>query len=367
MKEYQQELINVSPKVDQFFDQTFSKVVINRPANLKDLVQDCHVMTASTHRSHVDYFLLGNLLHHFGIENIRFAAGDNLMNFPYLGKRFRDWGAYAVERDRANSRNYLVDLCMKTVSMIEEKDSILVFPEMGRSYKGGMLEMKQVILTAAILAQARHPEKRVVYLPAAISYEQLPELTWFDIVLTGKRLRKPENGPAKRFIGSVLYFGGDLIAMGKFYHARRFGKTYGSVYVDVGLPIPVCDIVDLKADYNPQAAGEFWSYRTGAKKVSAFLFDQLQSLYRVLPSHLVAGALSQGATTRTEVRNRVPELMEQLRSGKRNLLTVEQMSTDTLIDTGLKQLRWGDAVRVQGESLAIRRKAIVDYYASALS
>ena len=366
MKEHHHHLSQVSPKVDRFFERTFDKLEIAKPDNLEESLQGCRVMIASTHRSHVDYFLLGNLLHHLGVDNIRFAAGDNLMNFPYLGKRFRNWGAYAVERDRANSRNYLVDLCMKTASMLEEKDSILVFPEMGRSYKGSMLEMKQVILTAAILVQARRPQEKVVYLPAAISYERLPELSWFDILLTGKKWRKPENSTAKRLIGSVLYFGADLVAIGKFYHSWRFGKAYGSTYVDFGKPVPVPQIVDFTADYNSSAPGEFWAYRAGAKKVSAFLFEQLQSLYRVLPGHVLGKALATGAKTRSDAERHAAQIMDSLRTGNRNIRTLQGHSPEQIVTAGTRQLAYDKAIALSGDRFVVKRSTIVDYYAAAL-
>ncbi len=57
-------------------------------------------MIVSSHRSHLDYILLGIHCSKLGYRNLRFAAGDNLTRMPYIGTKFASLGAFPIYRNR---------------------------------------------------------------------------------------------------------------------------------------------------------------------------------------------------------------------------------------------------------------------------
>jgi 1-acyl-sn-glycerol-3-phosphate acyltransferase len=326
------------------------------------------VMVVSTHRSQTDYFLIGWMLYNNGVPYLRIAAGDNLTGFPVIGKKFTAFGAFPVRRDMAFRKSYVRQLCLDVVKMMEDGEPILVFPEGGRSYSGGMLEMKGGILMSAILAQARHPDKKVLLLPAAVSYEHLPELPYFEMLRKGKEMRKKPSNIVSRLMGIFYYFGADIIAFMKFILETRLGKKRGEVWVDFGTPLCVKEMVDIRANFKETARDEMSGHQASMRAVCAQLFDTLQSLYRLLPEHVVAAVLKERPSiTRDAAVGPVRDILSRLHAGKRNLTTLDALTPEQIVAKGLEQLRYVKAVSVQGDAVKIRKRPIIDYYASAVS
>jgi glycerol-3-phosphate O-acyltransferase len=99
MKSYDRNVKNVADGVHTFFYQTYNNIHINGPDLDLEELQNAGLMIIAAHRSMADYYLLGMLLHDFGIENLRFAAGDNLTKLPFVGRKFKGFGAFAIDRD----------------------------------------------------------------------------------------------------------------------------------------------------------------------------------------------------------------------------------------------------------------------------
>jgi 1-acyl-sn-glycerol-3-phosphate acyltransferase len=366
-KEYHENLARVAGGVRSFFEKTFASVEIVRPPMEQAEIDQGPIMIVCTHRSQADYFIIGNYLYHFGIGNLRFAAGDNLTELPYLGRRFKSWGAFPVKRDSARNRAYIMGLCEDVARMMEDGDNIIVFPEGGRSYKGNMMDINQVVIGAAVVAQARNPGLPVRLLPCAISYEQLPELHAFQVLNKGKKLRAPENPFLTRMHGTLLYFGADLVAFAKFLQARHFGIRYGSLYIDMDKLLPISDLVDLKAGYNPDAPNEFWAHRKVIKSVSAIVHQRFLALYRLLPLHAMALAIKKrGAIDKTGYIGDIEQTVAELRAQGRNLRSFDSLGPAQVIDKGLEQLRVMKAVSLNGGAVTVTRPEIIDYYAASI-
>ncbi|MBD3321275.1 MAG: hypothetical protein GF350_09295 [Chitinivibrionales bacterium] len=367
MKEYHHALHKVSGKVDRFFKKAFDSVCLTRPSVDFATLKGSPIMITSSHRSQADYFLIGNILHRIGIDNLRFAAGDNLTNLPVIGKWFQKWGAFPVERHRSSNRSYILRLCNQVSSMLEQGDNVIVFPEMGRSYTGRMLEMKQVIIGAAVLAQERNPEIRYLYLPSTVSYELLPELSYFETLLKGKKMRAPGNDMVRRGIGNVYYFGADAIAFLKFLLGHRFGRKYGNVYVDIGDPVAIDEIVDLAALRNAKASNEFWANRTAMKRISTEIYRRLLCLFRVLPVHIVASLLeSHRACSLSSLKESVPLVLDSVRTEGRNVKSVGSLGAAELVEDGIRILHRMNAVRKRNNEIIVRNDPIVRYYAATI-
>lgn len=367
-KPYEQAVDNITDGLEWFFRRAFTRITIDRNGYEPESLKDSMVMVVATHRSQTDYFLLGWLLYNNGVPYLRIAAGDNLTGFPFIGKRFRAFGAFSVRRDMAFRKSYVRQLCLDVVNMMENGEPILVFPEGGRSYGGGTMEMKGGILMSGILAQARNPDKKVLLLPCAVSYEHLPELPYFEMLRKGKEMRKKQSNVVSRLVGIPFYFGADIIAFVKFILETRLGIKRGEVFIDFGTPLCVKEMVDIKANFKATARDEMSGHQASMRAVCAQLRDTLQSLYRLLPEHVLASVLRERPSMTTgAAAQAVGPVLARLRSQKRNLKTLDSLSPEQIVAKGLEQLRYVKAVSVRGDAVKTRKQPIVDYYASAVS
>jgi len=367
MKAYQKAVDDILPKLETFFTRGFDVHVSGAVKEVQSLSNEM-VMVVSTHRSQTDYFLFGWSLYNHGIKHVRIAAGDNLTTFPVLGKKFRSFGAFAIHRDSGFKRNYVRDLCKAVVDMMEDGEPILLFPEGGRSYSGAMMEIKGGVLSAAVIAQAKHPDKKVVLVPASVSYEFLPELPYFGMLAKGKEMRKKENGFFKRLLGNAFYFGADIIAFAKLLVKVKIGCNHGDVFIDLGQPVCVTDMVDIKANFNSAARDEFSGHQASVRIVSDTIFKMFVSLYRLLPEHLVAAALGgRGSATKPEIIAEIGRLRGRCKQQNRNCQSIDMFTDDQICAVGLKQLLHVKAVAVRGDAVVVTDALIVSYYASTIS
>ena len=367
MKDYQASVERVSQRVLSFFERTFSDIRFTGPSLDPDDLCSTPLIVVCTHRSQTDYFLAGSALYRMGVKNMRFAAGDNLTNLPFIGPRFRAYGAFTVRRNDTLGRGYVRNLCEKVVGMLGDGDTIIVFPEGGRSYGGNMMEIRGGIIGAGIVAQVREQTKNVRYMPMAISYECLPELRQFSTLLKGKQMRKRAHSGLERLLGSALYFGADAVAFARLLNAHRFGVGYGRVWVDYGRPIPVREMIDLERDIRRDARDDFSACRRAVQTVGLKIYDCFNSLYRILPVHVLARAIKdRPGSAAEELAGACRETVDSLDSSRLNLGELIGMSPSELWSSRMAQMRYTKAVAVRGNEVVIRKQPIVDYYAAAL-
>lgn len=367
MKDYHASVERVSERVVSFFDRTFSDICITGPSLDAQDLRRTPLIIACTHRSQTDYFLAGSTLYRMGVNNMRFAAGENLTNLPFIGPRFRAYGAFTVRRNATLGRGYVRDLCEKVVGMLFDGDSIIVFPEGGRSYGGNMMEIRGGIIGAGIVAQIRDRSSEVRYLPMAISYERLPELREFSALLKGKNIRKHARGGLMKLLGSALYFGADAVAFGRFINAHKFGCKYGRVWVDYDKPVSVREMVDLEKEIRPDARDDLSACRGALQTVGLKLYDRFQSLYRILPVHVLARTIKDRQDRTAEgLIQACRETVESLDRSRLNLAQVEGKSASELFEEAMGQMQYTNAVTMKNGAVVISKPSIVDYYAAAL-
>lgn len=365
MKHYQAAVHDISQGVKRFFDQTFAAISVNGPELDPDRLRNAKVMVACTHRSQADYFLVGYVLFGLGFDRMRFAAGENLTTLPIIGRWFRDMGAFSVRRGKTFGREYVKNLCEQVVDMLATGDQIIVFPEGGRSYNGNMMELRAGILGSSVMSQMRDTEQEVLVLPMSISYERLPELSYFDLLMRGKG-RREKKGVHNRLLGTVQYFGADAIAFSKFILARRFGVDYGEVYVDYGEPLPVSTIVDLEEDIVQGARDDFSACRPAAQKVGLRMYEEFHALYRLLPAHVLACVLRDRKDIDiADAAPRCNEVIHLLANRRRNVGTLRDLREDEVVRRGVAQLSRQKAVKRRSNRVVVKKPEIVRYYASA--
>jgi hypothetical protein len=365
MQTYHEAVVNVADGIGRFFRKTFTAYVVEGPQLDAQEIQRHPHMLVCTHRSHTDYFLAGYTLIARDIRNLRFAAGSNLTRLPYVGPRFRAFGAFDVEREIAFERDYVKKLCYRVVDMMEKREAVMVFPEGGRSYSGATLEVKSGILGAAVLQQARRPAEDVLLLPMAISYEYPPDVPWFSMLLLGKSWRKRSQPFFKRLLGSIFYYGADILAFVPFLLAPRIGRTYGAVYLDHDAPVAVRSLVTLDPSAATAAKDEFFAHRDAMLRLAGIMRRRFIALFRILPQHLVASVVRERtAVSVKEIERLLPPLIAALRAAGRNLKSVEGRTPSELVEQARKPLLRLKAIAQKGDMLILRKKRIVDYCAA---
>jgi len=370
MKEHHTQVAEVSDGIKKFFNKAFSIVHVDGPQIDAAEIQKSPLMVVSTHRSHVDYFFVGNNLFQMGFKNLRFAAGDNLTKLPWIGPRFRAFGAFTVSRDSAFERNYVRKLCTEVVNMLENRDAVLVFPEGGRSYSGAMLDIKGGVLNAALLSQAANLERDVYLLPVAVSYDRPPDLPFFPLLLKGKKYRKKSNNFLIRILGDLYYFGADIMAFIPFFLTKRLPCSYGSIYMDYGTPISIRSVVDLEANRVEKARDEFAAHRVSLDKVSEEIYNRFLSLYRILPVHVICAALKEqgGESVDTNsLKENAKKIKDTVCKAGRNCKTLNALTDALIVKDGLNTLRKLKAVQVRGGEITVRKHHVIDYFSSAIN
>ncbi len=365
MSSFHQAICAVSDQLDSFFEKYYSSINLCGPQLDVSEYQKYPLMFACTHRSHIDYILVGYELHKKGFKEMRFAAGDNLTRLPYVGSRFTSFGAFAVSRDNGFERNYVRKLCDSVISMLDRGEPIIVFPEGGRSYSGAMLELKNGILGAAVLAQAKDLSRDVHIVPIAVSYEFIPDLPYFDLLLKGKQLKKKSNPYFKRIIGSAYYFGADLLAYLPLFLNKGGKKKFGNAYIDYKAPVSVRSIVDIEKNRIENARDEFSAHRVSMQQVSLYLQKEFLCLYRILPVHLVAFLLKNGNDTVQKMEAEINLLIEKLESYHRNTEQLKNHEATDIVKQGLHSLLKQKAICI-GEEITVRKPFIVDYYSATI-
>jgi len=253
----EEKLEAIASNLGTFFNKVFTSIEVTGRDFSIDTLNENPTIICATHRSQTDWFMLGQNFIGYGGKKLRFGAGDNLTQLPLLGPRLQSYGAFTIERDKANHRSYLTTLCLKVVEMLEDNATIIVFPEGGRSYSGRLMELKAGIIGAGCIFKSRHPEKPVYYAPVGITYECLPELLQFSTLQKGKLARSGKNGILQRLKGNGYYFGADLLAFSKFWAAPSFGTTYGKVFIDYGKPVEISEYIDPFLGLQESARDEF--------------------------------------------------------------------------------------------------------------
>ncbi len=81
-KPYDEAVIRAADPADRFTRRVFRSVCCEGPPIRRDRLNAEPTMIVSSHRSHMDYILLGIHCSKLGYRDLRFAAGDNLIRIP---------------------------------------------------------------------------------------------------------------------------------------------------------------------------------------------------------------------------------------------------------------------------------------------
>jgi len=177
-----------------------------------------------SHKSHVDYLVLSDVLFEHAVSPPLIAAGDNLSFWP-LGPFLRRGGGFFIRRSFRGKKFYpaLVDAYLR--KLVVEGFNIEFFMEGGRSRTGKLLPPKLGLLSMVVDAALKLPDKRVYFVPISIGYERIIEERSYVNELSG-------GEKSKESISGLLRT------------PRVFRSRYGRLYVQFG---EIFEFGDLKA------------------------------------------------------------------------------------------------------------------------
>jgi glycerol-3-phosphate O-acyltransferase len=141
---------------------------------MRSVVAKGPTLILPTHKSHIDYIVMSQVMQTNNMMLPHIAAGQNLSFWP-LGWIFRSSGAFFIRRTFGGDRFYTAVVNTYIRRLIQERYSIEIFIEGGRSRTGKLLRPKLGMLEMAIKAFAATPRLDLQIVPAFIGYERVIE------------------------------------------------------------------------------------------------------------------------------------------------------------------------------------------------
>ena len=254
------------------WNQIFSGVDVREEdiERLREAVRTGTPILVPSHRSHLDYLLIGSQCYEYGLVLPYVVAGENLSFFP-IGYLFRGSGAFFIKRSFKNDPIFPVIFERYVRLLIREEIPVEFFIEGGRSRTGKLLHPKLGMLRMVVNSAVHMRSDRILsILPIAFSYEQIAEEKSYAKELSGKSKQKES-------VKGVL-------------KARKvLGKRYGKVYLRVGEPIYLNEIIaNFPKNWQEMTAAE---HRTELTQISTQIMHGIGQNMLILPTGITALAL----------------------------------------------------------------------------
>lgn len=208
------------------WNRIFNGVEIKNVQRLRDLDQTHEIIYLPSHRSHMDYLLLGYSLYRSGFPPPHVAAGINL-NFWPIGPILRRCGAFFIRRSFRGNRLYTSVFNEYVHYLLTKGYPIKFYPEGGRSRTGKLLKPKTGMLAMVVHSFLRNPDKEYVLVPVYIGYDKVMEVRTYQNELRGSKKRSE--------------------SVGQLLNARKVLKTdFGKAYISFGEPLQLRDYLNQK-------------------------------------------------------------------------------------------------------------------------
>ena len=212
-------------RLSVFFDITltwlwkkiYSGIEVRHEGRLAALAETHELVYMPSHRSHVDYLLIGYVLYYAGLLPPHTIAGINL-NFWPVGPLLRRGGGVFIRRSFSGNRLYGKVVSEFVAFLVSSGFPLCFYPEGGRSRTGQLLPPKMGILSMVVEA-GRNPGRRPLLLvPVWIGYDRLMEARGYVTELRGR-------GKQTESLRSLLKAG------------RMIASRFGKAYVSFGSPL----------------------------------------------------------------------------------------------------------------------------------
>lgn len=215
--------INVLNLFDAALTLIFSRIyrgIVTKPEDMERIRRALRrgpTLLIPSHRSHVDYLVLSQIMAHNGMIPPHIAAGVNLSFWP-IGWVFRHSGAFFMRRRFRGNPLYVAVFRAYLKKLIREGFPQEFFIEGTRSRTGKSLKPKLGLLGLEVDAYFASLKKDLMLVPMSIGYEKVIEEREYQRELEGAN-KKNEN------------------VVGLLKATRVLLANYGRVYVHADEPI----------------------------------------------------------------------------------------------------------------------------------
>lgn len=200
---------------------------------LRTAARDSSLVLLPSHKSHIDYLVLSDMLYANALVAPLIAAGENLSFWP-IGPVLRRAGAFFIRRSFKGDRLYpaLVEAYMR--KLLSEGFTTEFFLEGGRSRTGKPLPPKYGLLSMLFDSASKLPATKVGLVPISIGYERIIEERSFVHELGGGEKQSENMGDLIKSSGILrskwgrLYVQfGEIIDFGDFVQSTLQRSTSG--------------------------------------------------------------------------------------------------------------------------------------------
>ncbi|MEM9056251.1 MAG: glycerol-3-phosphate 1-O-acyltransferase PlsB [Pseudomonadota bacterium] len=210
------------------WNRLYDGVALEHIDTLKTVAEGNEIIYVPCHRSHIDYLLLSYILYVNGLVPPHIAAGLNL-NLPLVGPILRRSGAFFMRRQFRGNKLYSTVFNRYLATILADGVSIEYFIEGTRSRTGRLLRPRPGMLSMTVRGYLGSSRRPVVFVPVYFGYQKLIEGRSYLGELVGGGKRKETLGGIFRSLGTLR-------------------KNFGKVYVNIGEPIFLHDVLDATAD-----------------------------------------------------------------------------------------------------------------------
>jgi len=230
-------------------------------ARVREWARRGPVIYVPSHKSHIDYLILTQVLHDHHMHIPRIAAGKNLAFWP-MGYIFRKCGAFFIRRSFTGARLYSEVFVRYIKALLEEGHPIEFFIEGGRSRNGKLVLPKTGFLSILLKAYEEGFCDDLIFVPISIIY---------DRIIEEKSYLKEIGGDEKK-----------QESLQQLITARRFLKRrYGKIYIRFNHPFSLKEYLP----YGQEADKE------SHLKLAYHLIQSINAVSLVTPLSLVATAI----------------------------------------------------------------------------
>jgi glycerol-3-phosphate O-acyltransferase len=182
--------VDVTRLLDRVLRAIWARIydaIVVDPADLEKVRQAARkgpLVLVPSHRSHVDYLVMSQVMIQHGMLPPHIAAGENLSFFP-LGPLLRRGGAFFLRRSFKGDALYAAVFRAYVRKLFKEGLTQEFFIEGGRSRTGKTLPPKLGLLSMLVDAWLESREDDAVFVPCHIAYEKIVEATSYTKELGG--------------------------------------------------------------------------------------------------------------------------------------------------------------------------------------
>jgi glycerol-3-phosphate O-acyltransferase len=356
-----------------FLGKAFDKWnVVTGQEHLDDIPEDTPVSFISTHREHTDYLAHGLMLFNFGWappkrKFMKIAAGENLyLQLPHplipilnIDDWIRRAGAFQVYR-KANQtdeeKKFLENrLALYVAKLVNENESLLLYPDSGRSYTGKSKFNPGAI---GLLVTGQFISGKDMYIvPMAISYEKTPADRYFNYWAKLKESWKKRKPTLKEKFDYYFYDWPGL-----FMHVMK--KDLGNSYTNIGEPIL------LKAEDVPGTLSQAarYSVRTNRR-----IQRECEKLVEVTSTALFCRAV-QGLQDRNRGKIYVPDLISKITEEREKLQEAgarvgHVLDSENVVERATSFLcaPFRRMIYNHANTVRVARQDVIDYYANNIA